>query len=135
MTEVTVTLPRVLTPYTLDKLRSDPKTAYSDTSQMHQQIGWLLAAWELIIEERTMDSLRDEDIVRRLQELEDIWWPVAKAARENFDIPLGASISQFIIDLLQKHSEKKPACGYCGSHVDVREGVCVSCRPLEKTND
>jgi len=105
MTEVTVTLPRALSPYTINKLREDPTTACADLEKMNEHIGWLLAAWEIIMGDLVLDA---GEARHRLQELEDLWWPVAKAARENFDIPLGEGISAFVIRVLEKHSEKHP---------------------------
>lgn len=50
--EVTVVMPLVLTAEMLRAIREHPNTRCENKSDEHRSVGWLLAAWEIVIELR-----------------------------------------------------------------------------------
>jgi hypothetical protein len=49
---VMVTLPLQLPPEVLRAIRTHPTTMTEDKDEEHRRIGWLLCAWDLIVEHR-----------------------------------------------------------------------------------
>jgi hypothetical protein len=50
--EVFVTMPRDLTPEMLRAVRKNPLTACEDKDEENRRIGWLLCAWDVMVEYR-----------------------------------------------------------------------------------
>lgn len=49
---VMVTMPLALTPEMLRAVRQHPLTATDDKDEEHRRIGWLLCAWDVLVEHR-----------------------------------------------------------------------------------
>lgn len=54
MADVLVTMPRDLTPGMLRAVRQDPLTSCDDKDEENRRIGWLLCAWDVLIEYRVL---------------------------------------------------------------------------------
>lgn len=52
MTPVTITLPLQLTADMLRAVRQHPTTSTDDKEEEHRRIGWLLCAWDVLVEQR-----------------------------------------------------------------------------------
>lgn len=48
-----VTVPHRLTAELIDAVRKDPLCVVDDKDEMNKRIGWLMCAWDAIIERRT----------------------------------------------------------------------------------
>ena len=52
MTEVTVTMPMSLTPEMLRAVREDPTTSVDGWEEWHTRLGWLMCAWDVLVQHR-----------------------------------------------------------------------------------
>jgi hypothetical protein len=52
MDEVTVTMPLALTPEMLRAVRDHETTRTEDRDEWHRRLGWLLCAWDVLLEQR-----------------------------------------------------------------------------------
>lgn len=52
MNEVTVTMPLVLTPEMLRAVRDDDTTKTEGREEWHRRLGWLLCAWDVLVQHR-----------------------------------------------------------------------------------
>ena len=52
MTERTVTMPLVLTSEMIRAVRDDPTTIIADRDAWHARVGWLLCAWDVLVQHR-----------------------------------------------------------------------------------
>lgn len=50
--EVTVTMPLALTPEMIRAVRDHDTTKTEDRDEWHRRLGWLLCAWDVILEQR-----------------------------------------------------------------------------------
>lgn len=50
--EVTVTMPLALTPEMIRAVRDHETTKTDDRDEWHRRLGWLLCAWDVILEQR-----------------------------------------------------------------------------------
>jgi hypothetical protein len=50
--EILVTMPLQLSSSMLRAVRSDPLTSIEDKDEMNTRIGWLLCAWDVLVEHR-----------------------------------------------------------------------------------
>jgi hypothetical protein len=53
MDEVLVIMPRDLTPDMLRAVRKNPLTSCEDKDEENRRIGWLMCAWDVLVESRT----------------------------------------------------------------------------------
>ena len=49
---VTVTMPLELTAHMLREVRHDPNTSTDDRDEMNRRIGWLICAWDVLVQAR-----------------------------------------------------------------------------------
>ena len=54
--EVTVTMPLALTREMLIAVREHDTTKTDDSEEMHRRIGWLICAWDVLLEKRVRPS-------------------------------------------------------------------------------
>jgi hypothetical protein len=54
--EVTVTMPMVLTADMLRSVRDHDTTKTEDRDEWHRRLGWLLCAWDVLLEHRRMPA-------------------------------------------------------------------------------
>lgn len=52
--EVTVTMPLALTPEMIRAVRDHDTTATEDREEWHRRLGWLICAWDVLVEHRLM---------------------------------------------------------------------------------
>jgi hypothetical protein len=50
--EVTVTMPLALTPEMLRAVKEHPTTKTEDRDEWHRRLGWLMCAWDVLVEHR-----------------------------------------------------------------------------------
>lgn len=50
--EVTVTMPLALTPEMLRAVKEHPTTKTDDRDEWHRRLGWLMCAWDVLVEHR-----------------------------------------------------------------------------------
>lgn len=50
--EVTVNMPTRLTKDMMDAVKDHPFTSFDDKAKWHEHLGWLICAYEIIIEQR-----------------------------------------------------------------------------------
>jgi len=51
--EVTVNMPLHLTKEMMDAVKDHPFTSFEDKEKWHEHLGWLICAYDIIIEQRT----------------------------------------------------------------------------------
>lgn len=52
--EVTVTMPLALTPEMMRAVRDHDTTSTEDRDEWHRRLGWLICAWDVLLEQRNM---------------------------------------------------------------------------------
>lgn len=61
MSPVAVRLPLELTAEMLRAVRTHPTTSTEDKEEEHRRIGWLLCAWDVILEHRLRQDVAQHD--------------------------------------------------------------------------
>ena len=68
MTEVTITMPLNLTPEMIRAVRDDPTTCTADRDAWHARLGWLMSAWDVLVQYRRMPSIPASGIMMLSEE-------------------------------------------------------------------
>lgn len=84
MTPVTVTLPLQLTADMLRAVRQHPTTSTDDKEEEHRRIGWLLCAWDVLVEQRQTTG---NGVVVPLEALEWLFGEVGRFEPEDAGLP------------------------------------------------
>ena len=62
MSEVTVTMPLELTFEMMRAVRDDPTACIADRDAWHARLGWLMCAWDVLVQYRRMPGIPDRAI-------------------------------------------------------------------------
>ncbi len=62
MSEVTFQMPATLTPEMLRAVRQNPTTSTEDKDEENRRIGWLLCAWDVLVEHRVLPGPEDFNV-------------------------------------------------------------------------
>ena len=101
MSAVTVVMPLSLTPEMLRAVRDHPTTKAEDWETWHRHAGWLLCAWDVLVDARPVVRGADPDTVAR-EAAAEIMALVLSARGPGGDVQREAQVQCVVRDAIER---------------------------------